>query len=448
MKHSPLMLFAALAITGCAGGPSLIEREESVSSSQFDAAALIIASDLDMAATGYADAKLRQLPGQRDRLTVLTDLSEAEPAKSTVFASQSVVGWPGPMTLSPDNQLLYVVETQAEIDNTVEEVDNPYNASPGRSLTTLDISDLRAPRSVDVTEVCTDPGTVDVGGDGSWLIIGCRDTDSALVAVDLEDGIPVNVRNLDLTIPGSTTDAPGVNFARLAPDGRTVALNLRGANLGFARLELDADGRPQRAELIGAPLAVENAWMSMGRWSADGRHYISADTGWGPGDLDAVTNGAGTILSVAVDPDGEHRLVSRVETSLSPEGFDVSPDGKLLAVANMERTYLPNGLPYSLFGRRDKSSLSLVRFDVQTGTLAVVDGPVAFQAVLPEDVVFDDDGDMIAVVSYQEKSETPQAGWVEFFAIEGSGEDLRVVPTGRRIDLARGSHDIVVIRAQ
>ncbi|MEM7702858.1 MAG: hypothetical protein AAF251_13035 [Pseudomonadota bacterium] len=448
MRHTLAFIASSVALAGCASGSDLVERPSIASTVQFDAVALIVASDLDMAATGYADAKLRQIPGERDRLTILTNLESEEPYANTVFASQSVVGWPGPMTLSRDNQLLYVVETQAEIDDYIEEVDDPYNASPGRSLTTIDISNLEQPRSLDVSDVCTDPGSVDIGGDGSWLAIGCRDNDESLVAVDLEDGIPSLVRDLGLKIPGSTQDNPGVNFARLSPDGRTMALNLRGQNLAFARIETNDAGKPVSASLIGDPLVIEDAWMSMGRWSEDGQYYISADTGWGPGDMDAVTNDAGTILSVAFDEGGEHTIVSRVATSLSPEGFDVSPDGSLLAVANMERTYLPEGLPFSLFGGRDRSSLSLVHFDKETGLLTVIDGPVGFPGILPEDVVFDDDGDMIAVVSFQEKSETPEAGWVEFFAIEGEGQNVKIIPTGKRVDLARGSHDLVVVRGQ
>ncbi len=112
----------------------------------------------------------------------------------------------------------------------------------------------------------------------------------------------------------------------------------------------------------------------------------------------------------------------------------------------MERTYLPDGLPYSLFGRRAQSSLSLIAFDAANGALTVIDGPLALDAVRPEDVVFDDAGDTIAVVSYQERSEAPQGAWVQLFEVDRSGPNPRLAPTITRWPLPRGSHDLAVIR--
>jgi hypothetical protein len=234
----------------------------------------------------------------------------------------------------------------------------------------------------------------------------------------------------------------------LSPDGRTFAANLGNTSIAFIRLESDARGRPTRGQVIGTPVAPAKAWFSMGRWSADSRHYLAADTAWGPRGFDAVRNGPGRIFSIAVAADGSHRVASEAIVSLSPEGFDLDPAGTLLAVANMERTYLPDGLPYSLFGRRDAASLSLVRFDPQSGGLMTIDGPLRLNAILPEDVVFDDSGDMIAVVSYQDRVEQPQAGSIEFFQVDRSGANPRLVPTGRRWPLPRGAHDLAVVRGQ
>ncbi len=451
MRTLVILVMAAVTFAGCGGGPDLIARGPQPSAARFDVAALIVASDLDMAASGYADSQLRQISGERDRLTILSDLQNDMPAASTVFASNSVVGWPGALAISPDRRYVYVVETQAEIADEIKKVDSPFNASPGKLLSVVDVSDMAKPRAVTTFETCGDPTSVDVGPGGEWLAIGCRDAQNPLVVVSLAQGLPVAVRALPLSIPPDTLNAkrPGFSYARLSPDGKTMAVAIGGGpTIGFVRLQSGADGTPVAAEFDGAPVSVKDAWFTMGRWSSDGRHYLTADTGWGPNGQNATANGPGQIVSFAYVAGGTHQVVSKATVSLSPEGFDVNASGTLLAVANMERTYLPDWLPYSLFGRRDRSSLSLVSFDLATGELRTVDGPLACASILPEDVVFDDDGDMIAVLSYHEKSDKPQGGWVEFFEVTRTESTPRLQPTGRRLALPRGAHDLLVLRAK
>lgn len=436
-------------LAACAGGPALVSRAP-VSGSGFDAYALLAVSDLDMAATGYADRKLRQTRGQRDQLTILRDLAAATPQSVSIPASNSVVGWPGPLALSPDMRFALVVETQGEIDDAIEIVDNPSKSTPGRALAAFDIWDLAAPRPLGVVEVCGDPAAVEVHASGRYAVIACRDAQRPLAIVPLTEGVPGQPRPIALALPDNllTANEPGLNFARLNPDGRTLAVNVGNRHIVFLDLAPALDGVPATARIIGAPVSIDGAWLSMARWSKDGRFLVTADTAWGPGALDAVLNGPGRIVSIAFVPEGGHRVVSEATVSLSPEGFEFDPAGTLLAVVNMERTYLPPDLPYALFDRRDRASLSLVSFDPATGALRTVDGPLAFDAVLPEDVVFDDAGDTIAVVSFHERSALPQTAWVELFEIDRRNGGPRLAPTGVKWPLPRGAHDLAVIRRE
>lgn len=448
-RRFPAALVLAGALAGCGTGPRLVERE-AAGEATFSANSLLVLSDLDMAATGYADNRLRQTPGDRDRLTLFTGpAGTGAPVRAEIAVSNSVVGWPGALAVSADGRLAVVIETQAEIADDVAEVEDPYNAAPGRLVTTLDIADRARPRLLSTRPVCRDPVSIDLGPGESWAIIGCRDRARPLVRVDLEGGRAV--RAVPIRVPDGLAsrdpDRPGLAYGRLAPGGDRFAANLANTALAFFALSGDGSGRPVAAALTAPPLSMDGAWLSMGRWSADGRHYLAADTGWGPGSLDAVLNGPGRILSIRVPAKGPARVVSEVRVSLSPEGFDLDPAGTLLAVANMERTYLPGGLPFSLFGRSDAASLSLVRFDPARGALALVDGPVRLPAILPEDVVFDDAGGTIAVLSFQDRVEAPQTGRVHFWRIDRAGGQPRLVPTSTQWQVARGAHDLAVIRA-
>lgn len=134
-----------------------------------------------------------------------------------------------------------------------------------------------------------------------------------------------------------------------------------------------------------------------------------------------------------------------MKASLSPEGFDVGPSGTLLVVVNMERTYLPEGLPYSLFGRRQRWSLSLVDFDPVSGELSLQDGPIAFEGVLPKHAVFDRDGDMIAVAVFHDRQHAPDVGWVEYVHVDRSVGGARLAPTGVRTLTDRGAHQLAML---
>jgi len=229
------------------------------------------------------------------------------------------------------------------------------------------------------------------------------------------------------------------------PDGELIAVHFANTHVAFLRPTLDDEGVPTAVVEVGEPLEV-GKWVSMGVWARDGRHYLVADTGWGPGRLDAARNGPGHIRSVRPAEDGSHVVVSSAEVSLSPEGFALDPSGRLIAAVNMERTYLPEAFPYRFFGRRERSSISLVAFDPETGRLDTVDGPLAFDGVLPEHASFDADGDALAVAVFHEKAETPTRGWVELFAI-GDDDGPRIRPTGRRTPVTRGAHALAVCHA-
>ncbi|MEM9751693.1 MAG: hypothetical protein AAF869_12155, partial [Pseudomonadota bacterium] len=138
-------------------------------------------------------------------------------------------------------------------------------------------------------------------------------------------------------------------------------------------------------------------------------------------------------------------IVSVAEVSKSPEAFELNRAGDLLVAVNMERTYLPNGFPGALFRHRNAASLSLVEVDARSGALKTLGEPVKFRGVLPEDAVFDADGDHIAAIVYQDHGKPRSDGWVTFFRIEGRGDARRIIETGERIALPRGGHDLVPI---
>lgn len=438
-----ILLTPTALLVGCHGldrtpAPATAEP----SASRFDAARLLVLVDGDMAATAYADGELHPIAGARD-LLVRLDAPGGEPTRTEVPASNTVMGWPGAMTVGPGERFAHVVESRGSVDRSVEAVGSVHADMPvGRRLTTVDLAtgEVAAAR-----EVCRRPMSVDRAPGGAWLLVACADAGGELAVVPLEGGLPGEPRVLDLDLPdpGRSPRDEGLTYAVVHPSGRAAGVIADNGAVALVRLELDAAGVPVAAEAEALTLAGD--WLSVARWTAAGDHLLVADVGWGPRPLDAVLNGPGAILSLALSPDDDRRgVVSEARVGKSPEAFELNRDGTLLAAVNMERTYLPGGL-LSLVPGRGASSLSLVAVDSGTGRLETLGDPMGFRGVLPEDAVFDADGDQLAVVVYQDHGEPRSGGWVEFFAVAGEGADRRPVPTGRRVPLPRGAHDLFVI---
>ena len=399
---------------------------------------LLVLVDGDMTATAYADAQLHPVDDPRDLLLrfdgEITEVAEA---------SNTVMGWPGATAVVGGRALVVESRGPAPRDRDAFET-SVYEEMPFG--TRLHSVDLRTGER-DVVEVCRQPMSVDVAPGGNWALVACGDDAGELAVVVLSGGVPTDVRRLDpdLSIFPRRPWDEGAGYAVVHPGGAAAAVLSANTGVTLVRFTLDADGIPEAVEAEDT-IALDG-YVSMARWSPTGRHLLVADVGWGMAPTDALTNGPGAILSIALDPDGEARgVVSRAVVGKSPEAFELDRDGTLLAVVNMERSYLPGG-PLALVPGRSASSLSLVAFDPATGELETLGAPVGFRGVLPEDAAFDADGDSLAVVVYQDHDAPLSDGWLAFFDIDRTGARPVARLTDRRVALPRGGHDLVALDA-
>lgn len=419
-------------------GPPVAEA--TANAEGFDLSKLLVLVDADMAATGYADGQLHPIDSASDALMVLDAPGSTDPDRRSAGASNTVMGWPGAMTADREGRFAYVVEGRAPPPEGTEVFENVFAEMPeGRLLTTID---LRSGNVVVMLPVCRRPNSIDISPDATWLLIACGDDGGELAVVPLQNGKPGEPRLFDLELP-NLSERPGIDdglsYAMIHPDGVAAGAIQSNLGVGLVRFTLDGDGVPIEADA--EPVRRVGDWLTIGRWTKSGNHFLVADVEWGPTPLGAVFLADGEVLSVALSPGGDTRgVVSSARVSKSPEAFELNRAGDLMAVVNMERTYLPGGL-LSVVPRRNASSLSLVRVDDATGTLETLGEPVGFRGVLPEDAVFDRDGDSLAVVVYQDHDAPRSEGWVEIFDVNGE----EIVPTGRRIAMPRGAHDLFAI---
>ena len=404
---------------------------------------LLIASDADMVATAYADAKLDRVEGVEDVLTVIDlPLNSDNPQISSIRVSNSVMSWPQIIATSPDGKRAYVVEVRSRPADDIQELNTIDDMPEGKYLTVVDLTNSAQPKIIESVAVGRNPEHISISPDGQLLTVNLEDAGRELLIIKLQpDGRLEKRSYFPMSTNGTRTDN---RTAIWHPSGKYLAMTQdENSRVGFYRVITTTDGEIE-VEPYGEPIEVGNH-LSHPRFTADGRFLLVTDLKWSTKplrQLNFLMNPQGEAIAIKFEPEEKLPLVtSRVEVGLSPEGFALSPDNSLLVTVNMRRTYLPNYIP--AWRGKSYSSLSLVKFDSQSGQLTNID-EYGFEGLLPEQVTFDRSGTSLAVVIFNYRQSSPEKGAVEFWRVL-RGDRPQLERTRSKIDVVRGAHDLVLV---
>ncbi|MEO1252405.1 MAG: hypothetical protein AAFW81_08675 [Pseudomonadota bacterium] len=399
----------------------------------------IAVSDADMTATAYADGVLEPV-GDADAATLFVNGAPAGAA----FASNSVISWPQIVDVSPSG-LVYVVESKAPAPEGVKRYDDVYTEFPEGNAMTV----LRASASgLETVSVTQDVGlnlqSIEIARNGAFAVVGSEEDGAELVVLALDaDGRIAERRAIDLDPSYKEDDLEKrVRAIHLSPDGAMIAVNVANRRVQFYELELDASGVPSGARRFGAPSDDVGRRLSVGKWTQDGRHFVITDVNWPEATVGMLVQGPGKLVSLAppANQNGTPLVVSEARVGRSPEGFSFSLDGRYAASVNMERTYLPAIPPLAIWQGRRRYSVSLLTVS-DAGALSEI-SRVYKAGILPEDVIFDETGENLAVaVFHRRKGADRERGFIDFFSIENDALKSQGVTQA----VARGAHDLVLL---
>ncbi len=445
MKWAVCILVAMISLMAMAVGVwHVLDDQPSVAESQGAPTNfrgnILAASDTDQSFGAYADGILNQLPGVEDTISIISTDTDKARVLGAFKGSQAVMSWPQIIDVSPDGTTAFIVETRGKPEAGVRQVADVYTAfKPGQYLTIADISIPENPRILSEVAIGQDLNSVMVSPDGSKLLVTSTEK---LILLEINGSVikAVHSYTLDTNLNVPVT-RPGVRSGAWHPDGQHFGVNISDHAVAFYRVGAkDRSGKPI-IELVGKPL-VFGETLSIGEFHPAGDYFFIADVAWNTNlvPTDFVFNGNGSVYVLQFESNGEHKIVDQIKVQRSPEGFAVSPDGSRLVTVNMNRTYLPSSLEFWAVPGRDRASLSLIKFNPETGKGVVVDSK-GFNGNLPENATFDLDGNAVAVAIYEYEDRKDHKGYVSYWRIE----DDVLIPTGVEVAVARGVHDLIVI---
>ncbi len=451
-SHSGTWLTASAAVllmvTACGTPSNSTAQSASITSTtniKFAARGLLVLSDADMTATAYGDGMLKRTVGAVDTLSLI-DMAGAPKLSSSLPVTNSVIGWPEVLDVSPDGKFAYVAETRGTPPVDVEKVAQVFTDFPaGKFLTVVDVSKLDAPRQVQQIEVGKNLGAARVSRDGKQLASVSDTAGKELILATLVDGLIKHVDHFALDVKRESKSRQGARSVAWHPSGNVLAVNVADREVQFIGITRAADGRPTAVQLLGKPVVVGQT-LSSGHFSKNGKFFLIPDVGWADNAkaTNFLFNDPGQIVVVAFDEAGKHRIASQTSVGLSPESLALSNDGKLIVSVNMNRTYLPDSFPASMWAKRARSSLSLASFDETTGQVKVLQ-EVEFDGLLPENAVFDTQDKLLAVAIYEQRADAQRKGQVEFWSVVMKDGQASLQATGQLLTVGRGAHDLAVL---
>jgi len=404
-------------------------------------------SDGDMRAYAYIDGQIGEKRGADQLALIGLPLRSVEPT-ARIEVSNSVINPVYSIATSPDGDTIFVAETatpQEEGDTTIRDL------QPGTTLRAIDVSDLTAPRIIDEVEVGNRPLGVSVSPDGRTLVLATKTVGSPLTFVTFQNGQFGEAKQFALQNVSEMPELPDrgqlPHHAEWHPaeDVVAVTLNLRN-QVQFYRVDRTEDGAVESITQWGNSV-VTSKWPMSGKFSRDGRHFVTNDLKWGP-DLGPDRNGTyappSQLTSIRLaDPDDEaprHFIMGGVSVPQHAESMAFSNDGSMIVTLNLGQTWIPEGEPgHSL------SSLTLVTFDRETGLMDHA-GDWEMLGILPEGIAFDASDRYVVAGIYEYEGPEPRDSALEFWRVlRDPGVAPRLVPTGYAVETGPGAHSLVVV---
>jgi DNA-binding beta-propeller fold protein YncE len=405
-------------------------------------------SDADLTAPALQTGRLGERdPAARDTLTVL-ELPIREPATpwAQMEVSNSVIGPPNALSVSPDGNTAFVIETRGPAPEGAVTIND---LPAGQKLFAIDMTNPVEPRILGTADVGANPMAVDAHPAGDIVAVVTSVPHEQIVIVPVGGGAVGEPLAWSLIGVDDSSAIP--SCITWSPDGRLLAITIPEQDrVVFLEFTRDANDGSMGLRPWGQAVNV-GKYPYSGKFSPDGRYFITTDLQWGR-DVEEFRVGApeGRLSVVEVVPlpppdeklakQPEHRVVSTAVVGVSPEGLAISPDGGHVVTANLRQSYLDDADPRLTRG----GSLTLLTLDA-AGQLSPI-GEFELDG-MPEGLAFDASGNFVVVTQFRSFDPSAPDGELAFFRLNrGARPNATLEPTDFRVGVGKGPHGVLIVR--
>ncbi|MEL6223823.1 MAG: hypothetical protein AAFR31_14415 [Cyanobacteria bacterium J06627_8] len=441
-KRLSVVLIGAITTLALIG----IQQIQAQTPPNFQGRYIAAISDADMRAYAYIDGQLGEPRGTDQLSLVSLPLPSAPVLTSSIEVSNSVINPVYSLIASQDGNTIFVAETKEQRepdDQVIGDLDL------GSTLRAVDVSDPAAPRVIAEVDVGIDPQGVDLDASGTTLALATKDPDAPLTFVTFANGRFGEPTQLPMRgfLPVAELLDGGMlpHHVEWHPTADVIAINanFRG-QVQFFQVVRDVDGDVSDVVPWGNRV-VTSKWPMSGKFSRDGRFYVTNDLQWGPDVRGFYVNAPPSQLTVIelapldAEDEAQHFVVGGVSLPRHAESIAFSNDGTLIATSNIGQTWLaPDEPGYS------QSSLSLVQFDTVAGQVTHA-GDWTFDGILPEGIEFDASDQYVVAGVFEYETPEPRQGALEFWRVLRDGETPRLERTDYVIETGPGAHSLIVV---
>lgn len=386
---------------------------------------MLALGDRDLPAGDGSGMLAAAKPDARDALTVI-GLPIREPVTpfAQVDVSNSAIGSPGAVAVSPDGHFAYVVESRkaAGMDRTVGAV------PVGESLTSVDLTDPMAPKVVGTTYVGSEPQAVAVSPSGKLVAVVSRNPRSQLVIVPMAGGA-VARDPISWPLIGLDDDEARPTGVAWHPSGKGLAVTLgdRG-EVVFYEFTEDNEGTLSIAAW-GAPVKV-GGMPVMGMFTPDGTEFVTlcrgkADQVQGPGCICSIA------LASTADAASVHSMAASTAVGINPVGLAMNSAGTLLVCGNSAVSTGGQG-----------GSVTLVSLAKNGELTPHAEYPIG---AVPAGVTFDTRGGFVLVSQFGSTDPEAADGEVSFWKVM-SGQTPKLAQQEFFVGIGSGPHGVIIVR--
>ena len=339
------------------------QRPASIPGFDFRGRYLVVVSDTDMLPSAYIDGKLGPMAGP-DELSVLRlDHPTQALVPATVEVTNSVIGPPSSIALTPDGRYAIVIETQGPRP-AGQAAAKRSDLPTGRTMTVVDLADLDHPKVVQKATIFDDPLTVSINAEGTLVAVMFKKTPKRtqplLAFYPFQQG-----RVLEPLVPYLPGPDAGdaLISAEFHPKSNVLGL-VYTEHPRLLLVQVEVAGQNVTLTSWGEPVDLDIGPFLV-RFTPDGGFALVNAMLLGT-DIRGTVSSIRLAQSTASDGTPHHTLISRADTGVMPEGMAISPDQHWIATTTLERSAQPlDDRQQGFF-----SSVTLLRLNPQSGTSA------------------------------------------------------------------------------